>query len=349
MTREHPAGATPDSPRSEPTEPTEPVAVESASVESPDSATTAAMAGKAETRDTDPAADSTQEETVPLPPAVAVAAATSAAAEGPASRAGGDREPRGAGLDTEPSTGPDRPEWRGALDPTRLRPRGGALAIAVLLALLGFSIVVQVKSISTDSSLATTRQEDLVRILSDLEAQEERLRQEIAELEESQRQLTSGVEGRQAALEEATRQADVLGILAGRLPASGPGLAVRFAADAEPLRASTILDAVQELRGAGAEAMQISGVSGAPVRIIASTAFLDADGGLSVAGRRLTGPYTITVIGDPTTMRTALNIPGGVVASVRGDGGNVTIEERAVVDVSALAAPVELRHARPVS
>lgn len=236
-----------------------------------------------------------------------------------------------------------------ASDAARLRPRGGAVTIAVLLALLGFSLVVQVKSNSTDSSLATARQEDLVRILSDLEAQEERLRQEIAELEESQRQLTSGVAGRKAALEEATRQADELGILAGTLPATGPGLAVRFVAGDKPLRASMVLDAVQELRGAGAEAMQISGANGVSVRVVASTAFLDADDGISAGGKRLTGPYTITVIGDPNTMRTALNIPGGVVASVRGDGGNVTIEERAVVDVSALAAPVGLRHARPVS
>lgn len=239
--------------------------------------------------------------------------------------------------------------WRSLLDPDRLRPRGGVLAIAALLALLGFSLVVQVKSISTDSALATTRQEDLVRILSDLESQEERLRQEVAALEESQRQLTSGAQGRAAALEEATRQADELGILAGTLPATGPGLMVRFTAGDKPVRAFTILDAVQELRGAGAEAMQISGVTGGTVRVVASTAFLDAEEALSAGGKRLTGPYTITVIGDPNTMRTALNIPGGVVASVRGDGGNVTIEERPTVEVSALAAPVDLRHARPVS
>ncbi|GAB3935587.1 hypothetical protein GCM10027614_10560 [Micromonospora vulcania] len=60
-------------------------------------------------------------------------------------------------------------------------------------------------------------------------------------------------------------------------------------------------------------------------------------------------PYTITVIGDPATMRTALNIPGGVVALVQGDGGNVTVEERGVVEVSALHGPIKLEHARPVS
>jgi uncharacterized protein YlxW (UPF0749 family) len=68
-----------------------------------------------------------------------------------------------------------------------------------------------------------------------------------------------------------------------------------------------------------------------------------------VDGRTLTGPYTITVIGDPATMRTALNIPGGVAASVQGDGGTVIVEDREAVEVSVLHGPVKLEHARPVS
>ncbi|MFC6021215.1 DUF881 domain-containing protein [Plantactinospora solaniradicis] len=221
--------------------------------------------------------------------------------------------------------------------------------IAVLLALLGFSLVVQLKSNSTDASLESARQEDLVRILSDLDAQEERVQQDIAGLEESQRQLNSGAQGRQAALDEATRRADELGVLAGTLAARGPGLTVSFMPVTKPIAASRVLDAVQELRGAGAEAMQIAGGDGATVRIVASTYFLDASGGISVSGRRLTGPYMIMVIGDPKTMQTALNIPGGVVASVSGDGGNVAIQEREVVDVTALSPPKDLQHARPVS
>ncbi|MEE6260052.1 DUF881 domain-containing protein [Plantactinospora sonchi] len=224
-----------------------------------------------------------------------------------------------------------------------------SVMIAVLLAVLGFTLVVQLRTNSTDASLESARQEDLVRILSDLDAQEERVRQDITGLENSQRQLSSGVEGQQAALDEATRRADELGVLAGTLPVRGPGLAVGFVPVRKPIAASRVLDAVQELRGAGAEAMQITGGDGAAVRIVASTYFLDADGGISVGGRRLTGPYTILVVGDPTTMRTALNIPGGVVASVGGDGGNVTIEERDVVEVTALSPQKDLQYARPVS
>lgn len=222
--------------------------------------------------------------------------------------------------------------------------------IAVLLALLGFTLVVQLKTTSADPTLAATREEDLVRISSDLDSRERRLRQDIATLEESQRQLRSGEQGRQAALEEATRRADELGILAGTLPAVGPGLSVRFEGTGKAISSTRILDAVEELRGAGAEAMQIVGADGTAVRIIASTYFVDADGGgLVVDGRRLGGPFTILVIGDPATMRTALNIPGGVVASVSDAGGTVSVEDREAVEVSQLHAPIKLEHARPVS
>lgn len=225
------------------------------------------------------------------------------------------------------------------------------VVILVLLALLGFTLVEQLRTTSTDPTTSAARQEDLVRILYDLDAREDRLRQDIAALETSQRQLRSGEQGRQVALEEAARRADELGILAGTLPARGPGLTVRFEPGGEAaISAVRVLDAVQELRGAGAEAMQISGGDRATVRIVASTFFLDGENGsLVVGGRRLTGPYTITVIGDPATMRTALKIPGGVVATVAGDGGTVIVEDREVVEVSALHAPIELEHARPIT
>lgn len=248
----------------------------------------------------------------------------------------------------EPGAVAQEPVEPAQVSVSRRLTSAGAM-IAVLLALLGFTLVVQLKTTSTDPTLAATREEDLVRISSDLDSRERRLRQDIEALEESQRQLRSGEQGRQAALEEATRRADELGILAGTLPAVGPGLLVRFEGPEKAVSSARILDAVQELRGAGAEAMQIAGVDGTAVRVIASTYFVDVDGVLMVDGRRLRGPVTISVIGDPATMRTALNIPGGVVATVQDAGGNVTAVDREVVEVSQLHAPLKLEHARPVS
>jgi uncharacterized protein YlxW (UPF0749 family) len=260
-----------------------------------------------------------------------------------------------AGADAdEVAADPDRPTvartiWARTVDLLR-RPRltAAGAVIAVLIGLLGFALIAQVKSNSNVSTLDNDRPDDLVRILSDLDARKDRLSQEITALNGTVAQLTSGAQGRQAALTEAAKRADELGILAGTLPAEGRGLQVILTAGRSPIQADDVLNAVEELRGAGAEAMSVSGTGGS-VRIVASTYFADATGGLDVSGQVLTGPLTIDVIGDPQTMATALDIPGGVVDSVQSGGGTVVIKQPGRVQVIATHTPGPLRYAQPVS
>jgi uncharacterized protein YlxW (UPF0749 family) len=221
--------------------------------------------------------------------------------------------------------------------------------IGLLVALLGFALVVQVKSNTGDTQLENARQDDLVRILSDLNAREQRLRNEITALQVTLSQLGAGAQGREAALAEARRRANELGILAGTLAAEGEGLRIRLVPNGSPIQASTVLEAVEELRGAGAEAMQIAGTSGSPVRIIASTYFVADGSGIVVDGQSMSGEYTITVIGPAATMRTALTIPGGVADAVARDGGTVIVDEPGKVAVTALHPAEDLEYAKPTS
>ena len=231
----------------------------------------------------------------------------------------------------------------------RKRVSAAGAVIGLLIGLLGFALVVQLRGSTADTQLESARPDDLVRILSDLDARSERLRAEIRDLQDSRRQLESGAQGREAALAAARRRADELGILAGTSPAVGPGLVIVFAPREEQIRAATMLDAVQELRGAGAEAMQIRGGKGTTVRVVASTYFVDSGSNLVVDGVSLTAPFTVEVIGDPQTMRTALNIPGGVIDSLHQHGGTVSVQESDTVEVSTLHHGTGLKYARPVS
>jgi uncharacterized protein YlxW (UPF0749 family) len=255
-------------------------------------------------------------------------------------------------VDRAPADGaaPPADRWSALLS---WRPSSsGTVLIAVLLALFGFTLVVQLRSGNADESLSAARQEDLVRILSDLEAREQRLNDDISRLDETQRQLASGVQGRQAAVAEAERRADELGLLAGTLPASGPGLIVTIApAPGKQLKAAAVLNAVQELRGAGGEVIQLTGSDNQAVRVVASTSFVDApdNSGVLVSGTRLSGAFQLAVIGSTKAMLPALDIPGGVVATIENAGGNVTTVERDVVEVTATRAPADLQYARPVS
>jgi uncharacterized protein YlxW (UPF0749 family) len=82
---------------------------------------------------------------------------------------------------------------------------------------------------------------------------------------------------------------------------------------------------------------------------VASSYVVDTDSGIEVDGQKLSAPYTITVIGDAQTMRTALNIAGGVVESVGQAGGTVTVQEPGAVEVKTLHTAASPRFAHPVN
>jgi uncharacterized protein YlxW (UPF0749 family) len=104
-----------------------------------------------------------------------------------------------------------------------------------------------------------------------------------------------------------------------------------------------LLDALQELRDAGAEAVQIGGV-----RVVADSWFADVNGQVQIAGEPLSSPYVIRAIGDSATMASAMGIPGGVTDSVRGQGAQSTIEQRASLSITALHSLEQPRYARAV-
>lgn len=239
--------------------------------------------------------------------------------------------------------------WRRLLTP---RLRRVDVAVAVLLGLLGFAAVVQVRSTQEDGPLAAARQEDLVQILDDLDNRNDRLRAEVSALEAAQRELTTGTGRTQAALEEARRRAQLLGVLAGTAPATGPGVIVTITDPDGTVGPDVLLAALQELRAAGAEAVQVEGR--APdgdvrrVRVVASTSFVAGDdGAVAVDSTQLRAPYRFVVIGDPATLTSALRIPGGVVDNVGQFGGQARITRQDTVEVTALRPLSAPRYARP--
>jgi uncharacterized protein YlxW (UPF0749 family) len=71
------------------------------------------------------------------------------------------------------------------------------------------------------------------------------------------------------------------------------------------------------------------------VRLSTSSSFEGSGGAVSVDGTVVTPPYRILAIGEPKTLDTALNIPGGVAATVRTDGGELTVREMRNVSITA--------------
>lgn len=225
-----------------------------------------------------------------------------------------------------------------------LRRRSQAL-VGLLCAALGFALAVQVHTTRSQPVLASARQEDLVRILDDLTARGERLRGEADSLSATRDRLTAGDDQSSAAIEEARQRAETLGILAGTVAATGPGVVLTVTDPQGSVRGDVLLDALEELRDAGAEAIAISGV-----RVGASTYLVDRDGGVEVDGRVLRPPYRFQVVGDPPTLAAAMDIPGGVGDTVRRrPGATASVEQQPRVDITALRPLPTPRYARPAA
>ncbi|HEX3931130.1 MAG TPA: DUF881 domain-containing protein [Nocardioides sp.] len=223
----------------------------------------------------------------------------------------------------------------GRLREAFFRPSRAQLVVGVLLAALGFAAITQVRANGTDDTYKGYREQDLVDVLSGLAGTAQRARSQIDQLEGQRRQLERSQQAQSAAVAAAQRQAQELDILAGLVPVTGPGIRVTVTEGPRPVDVDSVLDTIEELRAAGAEAMAVNG----EVRLVAQSAVESAPGGLRIDGKLVASPYVLDVIGDPHTLSGALQLVDGPVAQFKDAGATVTIQQRSSLDVTAVRPP----------
>ncbi|MFN8196209.1 MAG: DUF881 domain-containing protein [Nocardioidaceae bacterium] len=232
-------------------------------------------------------------------------------------------------------TPPDEatPSGRQRLREAMLRPSRGQVAVGVLLAGLGFAGVTQVRATEVDNTYAGYREQDLIDVFNTMTDATQRAQAEIARLEKQKRDLTNSALQHDAAVAQAQQDADTLNILAGGVPVHGPGIRITITAGSgSDVRLDSMLDTLQELRAAGAEAMEFND----DVRAVAQTSFAEGDGGILVGGTLLRSPFVIDVIGEPSTLESALSFPQGPTEQLEGDGATVEVQQVADVRIDSI-------------
>ncbi|MBV8930467.1 MAG: DUF881 domain-containing protein, partial [Mycobacteriaceae bacterium] len=222
----------------------------------------------------------------------------------------------------------------------------GALAV-LLCVLLGAAIVTQARQTQTGDYLESARPADLVVLLDSLQQREASLNREVADLQRRLAALRASGSSDQAAIDDAQARLAALSILVGTVAATGPGIALTINDPVSGVAPETLIDVINELRAAGAEAIEIRGAATA-VRVGVDTWVTGAAGALSIDGQTLNPPYTVVAIGDPPTLAAAMNIPGGAVDSVERVGGTMDVAQSQRVDITALRQPKPRQYAQPV-
>ena len=233
--------------------------------------------------------------------------------------------------------------------PPRPRRHGATTTAALALAcgLLGFVLITQIRAgENLGTQLEAEREEDLATILANLSAETDRLQSEFTDLRLTLLAFEESAERDGLALRTLERRLEDFSILAGVVASEGEGIVLTVTDPQSVLGPADMVDAVQELRDAGAEAIDINGV-----RLVVSSSFTERNRRLLVDGMPLAPPFRIAAIGPGETMARALSIPNGVIDTLQRAGDDVvaTVDTRAELTVPARGEPTPFVFGEPVA
>lgn len=232
------------------------------------------------------------------------------------------------------------------------------VTLGVALLALGFLIAAQLASEGPRVRYTTQERTPLVETANELQTQQDALKQRILDLR-SQIQVVEGQgEGSAATVRQLNDRLEQARIAAGLIPLTGTGIVIQLEDSKQPVppdgsesdylvASRDIRDVVEELWGAGAEAIAVNGE-----RITPTSAIIDVGTSLLINSAYLTPPYQITALGPPD-LYDRLSASAGFIDFVRsrseGYGIGVSLAEPTSVDMPAFVGTVTLRYSRPIA
>jgi uncharacterized protein YlxW (UPF0749 family) len=148
--------------------------------------------------------------------------------------------------------------------------------------------------------------QDQATIISNLYDSNSELRKEVTRLEDQLNQLRQARSS--SDLDSMADDLNRLRILNGQSEVTGSGIQLTIVA---PLRAEDIMDLVNELRNAGAEAVAVN-----DQRIVFDSCFSNAGENVVIDGVEIKQPYVFAAIGSPDTLKTAIDRKGGLLTFI---------------------------------
>lgn len=150
------------------------------------------------------------------------------------------------------------------------------------------------------------------------------------------------IDNNQAAGELIASELEQKNMLSGKLPVKGEGVVVTLQDTSEGLiEAADLVELINELRYAGAEAISIN-----DQRIIFNT-YIVAVGTryISVSGTRVAAPYVVKAIGNQAYLSSNLNLKNsGLVDRFNSNGKKVSVSLNSNIEMPAYSGQINLEH-----
>jgi uncharacterized protein YlxW (UPF0749 family) len=190
--------------------------------------------------------------------------------------------------------------------------------VALVLAVLGFLVVVQARSQGQDQGLGQLSVQDLTELVANVTARNSQLREEVATLQQQQQQISAAVQRGDTSTSQ--MRSDLSHILAwsGVLGVTGAGVQVTVSGS---LPAPAVDQLMNELRNAGAEALSVNGV-----RVVPGVVAGGDPGSLTIGGTPVSSPLVVVAVGQPETLAGSLSRVGGLIAQLAAQYPNVAVQ-----------------------
>lgn len=223
------------------------------------------------------------------------------------------------------------------------------LSIALVSIIVGLLITFQVRTTSSiERGVPFDRVQELTIEKKQLERDLNHLQEEAADLAAKLEEAGKGYAEAAGALES---ELSKVKLYAGLTQVKGPGVEVILQNQSEPARSGLysikdedLLKVVNDLRGAGAEAISIN-----DQRILATTEIRLAGHHINVNLTRLTPPYKVSAIGNPDTLKSSLEIKGGLAEYLNDLGVTVRVQAGDNIAIPAYTGALRFEYAKPTS
>ncbi len=210
-----------------------------------------------------------------------------------------------------------------------MRRTSGRLAVGLVLFLLGFLVVAQLRSQATDQGLSALSVQDLTELVANVTTRNNELRDEIRSLEFQRDTVASAVERGGTSATQIRADLNRIEGWSGLAGVTGSGILVTISG---PVPGDAIEDLLNELRNAGAEAISI-----ADIRVVPGVVANGPIGDVDAAGVLLHDPIRLIAVGQPQTLAGSLTRAGGPIAqlSARFPDATITVTAQDLVSVPA--------------
>ena len=209
------------------------------------------------------------------------------------------------------------------------------MVISLIGIILGFLIVVQLRSQATvAATLAAQDDTSVALLINDLNKANNQLLQQGASLAQQETQLGQALSSGGSDAQAIQKELTTLQLVNGELPVHGPGLTIRIQGTVLDFE---LQDVLNSLRQASGEAFSLNGY-----RLISSTPVLTKGNDLLIAGHSVGTTLVLNVIGDPEQLGPAADL---AVASLQ-TRVQIQIERKSDLAITEVVTPQALVYAQ---